>query len=54
MDFKIDFVVTWLDSDDPAWQEEYIKYKSECTKVAYTSMARYRDWDLFRSELNKS
>lgn len=45
---KIDFVVTWLDSNDPEWQEQYMKYKSENTKVAYTSMARYRDWDIFR------
>lgn len=45
---KIDFVVTWLDSGDPVWQKEYMKYKSEYTKTAYTSSARYRDWDLFR------
>lgn len=48
MNLKIDFVVTWLNSDDPAWQKEYMKYKSEYTKTAYTSMARYRNWDLFR------
>ncbi len=48
METKIDFVVTWLDSSDPVWQEEYIKYKTEYTKSAYNSMARYRDWDLFK------
>ena len=47
MDNKIDFVVTWLDSNDPEWQKEYIKYKSEYTRTAYTFAARYRDWDLF-------
>lgn len=48
MDSKIDFVVTWLDSDDSEWQQQYLKYKSEYFKTAYTSMARYRDWGLFR------
>lgn len=48
MDKKIDFVVTWLDSTDPAWQTEYVKYKKESTKMADTSAARYREWDLFR------
>lgn len=43
---KIDFVVTWLDSKDPIWQEQYKKYKYIST--GDKSDARYRDWDLFR------
>lgn len=43
----IDFVVTWLDSSDPKWQEEFRKYKG-ITTTADQSKARYRDWDLFR------
>ena len=48
MDMKIDFVVTWLDSNDLAWQKEYVKYKNEQSKTSDASAARYRDWDLFR------
>lgn len=43
----IDFVVTWLDSSDPKWQEEFCKYKG-IARSADTSKARYRDWDFFR------
>lgn len=42
MDTKIDFVVTWVDSDDPEWQKEYSKYKESDYK------ARFRTWDLFK------
>jgi len=45
---QIDFVVTWLDSNDPLWQEEYRKYKGDI-KSGDRSKARYRNWDdLFR------
>ena len=30
----IDFVVTWLDSNDPKWQEEFRKYKGITTTAA--------------------
>ena len=43
----IDFVVTWLDSTDVKWQEEYNKYKGLVT-VGDQSKARYRDWDVFK------
>lgn len=43
---KIDFVVTWLDSNDPAWKEEYIKYKYTGIK-GDDSEVRFRDWNLF-------
>lgn len=44
----IDFVVTWLDSNDPLWQEDYHKYKGDI-KSGDHSEARYRNWDdLFR------
>lgn len=41
----IDFVVTWVDSNDPAWIEEYSKYKPITPK---TDFSRYRDWDIFK------
>ena len=47
MDVKIDFVVTWLDSNDPEWKKEYIKYKYAGVK-GDDSEVRFRDWDLFR------
>ena len=47
MNEKIDFVVTWLDSDDPVWKEEYIKYKYGETK-GDCSEVRFRNWGLFR------
>lgn len=45
---KIDFVVTWLDSNDSNWQKEYNYYKNYSESVSDNSAARYRDWDLFR------
>lgn len=47
MDMNIDFVVTWLDSNDPKWQEDFRKFKVTTT-TADQSKARYRDWDFFR------
>lgn len=44
---NIDFVVTWLDSSDPKWQEDFKKYKGIISS-GDQSKARYRDWDLFR------
>lgn len=44
---EIDFVVTWVDSNDPKWQEEFQKYKG-ITTTADQSKARYRDWDFFK------
>lgn len=44
---KIDFVVTWLDSNDPTWKEEYLKYKFAGIKGDDSEM-RFRDWNLFR------
>lgn len=41
----IDFVVTWVDGNDPAWRAEKNKYKGiqgDNTDV------RYRDWDILR------
>ena len=46
-EIPIDFVVTWLDSTDPKWQQEFGKYKGENQEGDHSS-ARYRDWDLFK------
>lgn len=43
---KIDFVVTWLDSNDPSWQKEYDFYKND--GKGDKSKARFRDLDFFQ------
>lgn len=45
MNTIIDFVVTWVDSNDPTWQKVYSKYKPIVPKDDFS---RYRDWDIFR------
>lgn len=38
----IDFVITWVDGNDPAWQQEKQKYTAGNADVRAN---RYRDWD---------
>lgn len=40
---KIDFVITWVDGEDPAWQQERARYA--VGKGMDASACRYRDWD---------
>ena len=43
--YPIDFVVTWLDSNDPVWLREYGKYRP----IKSSQMdARYRYWAIFK------
>lgn len=44
---KIDFVVLWVDGNDPGWRKERTKYipKSE---AGGNAEIRYRDWDMMR------
>lgn len=49
-DLKIDFVITWVDGNDPKWQEEKRNYS---VNLKYTDneddrKERYRDWDNLR------
>lgn len=41
----VDFVVTWVDGNDPDWQSEKSKYDSN---DAGNGVCRYRDWVTFR------
>ena len=41
--YPIDFVVTWVDGNDPVWQAEKAKYSPN--KNADNRNVRYRDWD---------
>ena len=42
-DYPIDFVVTWVDGNDPVWQAEKAKYSPD--KNADNRNVRFRDWD---------
>lgn len=41
--YPIDFVVTWVDGNDPVWQAEKAKYSPN--KNADNRNVRFRDWD---------
>ena len=41
----IDFVVLWVDGNDPAWQAEKAKYQGK-TLDDSNSQNRFRDWGL--------
>lgn len=44
-DFPIDIVVTWLNSEDPKWQEEFHKYNPNSNPK---KDSRYRNWDVLK------
>lgn len=43
---KIDFVIMWVDGNDPKWQKEKESYS--INKNADGTIYRYRDWDLLK------
>lgn len=44
---KIDFVVTWVDGNDPKWKLEKEKHFFNINQTL-NSDARFRDWDIFK------
>ena len=42
---KIDFILPWVDGNDPLWQEQKAKYGELDKGFTDASIARYRDWD---------
>ena len=44
-ELSIDFVVTWLDSNDPEWQRSYAQYSQKAK--GDMSEARFRDMEIF-------
>ena len=45
----IDFVITWVDMDDPKWREDFAKYSSRGDTVKNSvSDARFRDYGFLR------
>lgn len=48
MDEKIDFVITWVDGNDPEWKKERNYYAALENREIDNSSARYRDWGTLR------
>ena len=45
----IDFVVTWVDMDDPVWKEEFHRYSGKIdNSVNEVSVARFRDYGFLK------
>lgn len=45
---KIDFVITWVDGNDPVWQQERKHYAALDHREIENSNARFRDWGTLR------
>ena len=46
---EIDFVVTWVDMDDPVWKEEFHRYSGKIdNSVNEISEARFRDYGFLK------
>lgn len=41
----MDFIITWVNGNDPVWQQQYLKYKKGEDESQSTSFARFRDWE---------
>ena len=48
MNNKIDFIVEWVDGNDPEWQKTRNEYLGIKTSEDNAGAHRYRDWDLMR------
>ncbi|MBO4955046.1 MAG: Stealth CR1 domain-containing protein [Muribaculaceae bacterium] len=45
---KIDFVITWVDDNDPVWQNDFHYYRRQSQFTDDTRNLRYRNWDNLR------
>lgn len=46
---EIDFVVTWVDGNDPAWKAEKQRFLQQTHADLFANnVERYRNWDIFR------
>ncbi len=48
MSDKIDFVITWVNGNDPQWQKERDAYAANEHIDNYENNARFRDWDTLK------
>lgn len=46
MDQAIDFVITWVDGNDPAWREQMRSYRNDADLGPGVTDDRYRDWGI--------
>lgn len=44
MNNNIDIVITWVNGNDPEWQQKKAKYQGEQRSLESAAPARYRDW----------
>lgn len=44
-DREVDFVIIWVDGNDPKWQNDKLKYLGQNDDNVDASSNRYRDWD---------
>lgn len=47
-DIKIDFVLLWVDGNDPEWRKSFRAHLSESKKTDDARDVRYREWGLLR------
>lgn len=40
---EVDFVILWVNGNDPAWQQEFLQTKQRANEDC--SEIRYRDWN---------
>lgn len=45
---EIDFVVTWVDMNDPVWQADFERYSGRSREKNATSVARFRDYGFLK------
>lgn len=45
---KVDFVLLWVDSNDPKWREQKNKFKNISDNNLNNDENRFRDWDLLK------
>lgn len=45
---KIDFVLIWVDGNDPGWRKTFLEYLPESKRKDDARDVRYRDWELLR------
>ncbi len=48
MEQGVDFVVLWVDGNDPAWQKEFQVARQRAGRDADGAAIRYRDWETLR------
>lgn len=47
LDTPVDFVILWVDDQDPKWRKKKMKY-TKAEETEGNSSARYRDWDTLK------